>query len=147
MRQIIPFFIFLLSTVLGAAQTRQSADITGLYSFLRSGETVQINVQPDGRVSGYVSRMADGESDRGQMLDMMFERASLNGNRLEFRTRKIHGVWFEFRGTVERGNAQTRDDEGYYLFRGTLTTVKEDVNGKPTPLATEVELKSFPGGM
>jgi hypothetical protein len=147
MRRIILFFILLLSTGLGLAQSTHADDITGLYSFLHSGETVQINVQPDGRVSGYVSRVADGESDRGQMLDMMFERASLNGNRLEFRTKKVHGVWFEFKGTVERGKAQTRNDEGYYVLRGTLTTIKEDVNGKPTPLATEVEFKSFPAGM
>lgn len=147
MRQILLAFILMLSTVLGVAQTHPAEDITGLYSFLRSGETVQINVQPDRRVTGYVSHMADGESDRGQMLDMMFERASLSGNRLEFRTRKVHAVWYEFKGTVERGKVQTRDEEGYYLLRGTLTTVKEDVNGKPTPLATEVEFKSFPVGM
>jgi hypothetical protein len=147
MRRIFQLFILLLSTVPGVAQAHRAGDITGLYSFLHSGETVQINVQPDGRVSGYVSRVADGESDRGQMLDMMFEHASLDGNRLEFRTKKIHGVWFEFKGTVERGRVQTRDVEGYYVLRGTLTTVKEDVNGKPTPLATEVEFKSFPVGM
>lgn len=147
MRKTFLAFTFLLSTVLGLAQTHRADDITGLYSFLHSGETVQINVQPDGRISGYVSRVADGDSDRGQMLDMMFERASLDGNRIEFRTKKVHGVWFEFKGTVEHGKAQTRDQEGYYLLRGTLTTVKEDVNGKPTPLATEVEFKSFPSGM
>lgn len=138
--------LLLLSAVTAVTQNSQ-ADVTGLYSFLRSGETVQINVQPDGRVTGYVSHMADGESDRGQMLDMLFEKASLRGGHLEFRTKKIHGEWFEFAGHVERGKAQTHDAEGYFVIRGTLTTVREDLNGKPTPLATEVEFKSFPAGM
>lgn len=129
------------------AFTQNSQDITGLYSFVRSGETLQINVQPDGRVTGYVSHMADGESDRGQVLDMLFDKAALHGNRLEFRTKKVHGEWFEFNGHVDRGKAPSHDAEGYYLIRGTLTTVREDVNGKPTPLANEVEFKSFPAGM
>ncbi len=140
------FSIFLLTAVAGVTQASET-EVTGLYSFLRSGETVQINVQPDGRVTGYVSHMADGESDRGQMLDMMFEKASLRGNRLEFRTKKVHGEWFEFAGRVERGKGQSHDNEGYFVIRGTLTTVREDLNGKPTPIASEVEFKSFPAGM
>jgi hypothetical protein len=91
--------------------------------------------------------MADGDADRGQMLDMMFEHASLRGDHLEFKTKKVHGEWFEFKGEIHRGKAQTRDAEGYYLIRGTLTTVREDVSGKPTPIASEVEFKSFPAGM
>ncbi len=146
MPRLFVLSILLLSAA-ALAQAPAPENVTGLYSFLRSGETVQLNVQPDGRVTGYVSRMADGESDRGQMLDMLFERASLERNRLEFRTKKIHGEWFEFKGTLERGKAKSRDDEGYWMMHGTLTTVKEDVNGKPTPFATEVEFKSFPAGM
>jgi hypothetical protein len=147
MRILSVLSLLLLTTVLSVAQDWKPQDISGLYSFVHSGETVQINVQPDGRVSGYVSRVADGDSDRGQMLDTMFEKASLKGSHLEFQTKKVHGEWFEFKGEVERGKAQTRDDEGYFVIRGTLTSVREDVNGKPTPLAREVEFKSFPGGM
>ena len=144
MRTIV-LALLLFSAVTALPQNLQ--DITGLYSFVRGGETLQVNVQPDGRVTGYVSHLADGESDHGQMLDMLFDKASLHGNELEFRTRKIHGEWFEFKGHVERGKAISHDVEGYYLIRGTLTTVREDVNGKPTPLASEVEFKSFPAGM
>lgn len=147
MRYFCVFSVLWLTTVLSVAQALKPQDISGLYSFVRSGETVQISVQPDGSVEGYISRMGDGESDRGQMLDMMFEKASLKGDHLEFRTKKVHGAWFEFKGRVGRGEAQSRDKEGYFVIRGTLTSVKEDVNGKPIPLATEVEFKSFPGGM
>lgn len=141
------FLICLLTTVLSGAQAFKPQDISGLYSFAHRGETVQINVQPDGRVTGYVSHLADGESDRGQVLDMMFAKASLHDGRLEFQTKKIHGDWFEFKGQVKRGNAKSRNEEGYFVIRGTLTSIKEDVNGRPTPIATEVELKSFPAGM
>jgi hypothetical protein len=147
MRTLLFFSALLLSTVLSVGQSTKLEDITGLYSFIHSGETVQINVQPDHRVTGYVSHLADGESDRGQMLDMMFAKASLTADRLEFQTKKVHGAWFVFKGRVERGKAQTRNDEGYFLIKGTLTTYKEDLNGKAMPFASEVEFKSFPQGM
>jgi hypothetical protein len=146
MRIVSLVSVLLLTTVLSVAQAAKQ-DISGLYSFVHNPETVQINVQPDGSVNGYVSHLADGDADRGQMLDMMFEHASLHGNHLEFKTKKVHGVWFEFKGEVQRGKAQSHDAEGYYLIRGTLTTVREDVSGKPTPMASEVEFKSFPAGM
>jgi len=139
--------VVLLTTVLSVAQSFHSQDVSGLYSFVKSGDTVQINVEPDGSVSGYVSRVADGESDRGQLIDMMFAKASLRDGGLEFTTKKVHGTWFQFKGRVERGRGKTKDEEGYFVIRGTLTSVREDVNGHPTPLSSEVEFKSFPSGM
>jgi hypothetical protein len=129
------------------AQAAKTEDISGLYSFVRGGETLQVSVQPDHSVTGYVSRLSDGDGDRGQMLDMMFEKASLNGDLFEFKTKKVHGEWFEFKGHVQRGKAASRDEEGYFVIRGALTSVKEDVNGKLTPLASQVEFTSFPQGM
>jgi hypothetical protein len=43
-------------------------DYSGMYSFLREGEFVQVTVEA-GRVSGFVSRYGDTESDRGMFLD------------------------------------------------------------------------------
>ncbi len=137
----------LLTSVLSLAQSLKPQDVTGLYSFVKSGDTVQVNVQPDGSVSGYVSRVADGDSDRGQLLDLMFAKATLKNGHLEFTTKKVHGMWFEFKGRAERGSGKTKDEEGYMVIRGTLTTVREDVSGHSTPLASEVEFKSFPTGM
>jgi hypothetical protein len=147
MRRLLMLSALFLTTVLSLAQEWKPQDISGLYSFVHSGETVQINVQPDGRVSGYISRVANGESDRGQILDMMFDKASLQGDRLTFQTKKIHGNWFEFQGHIGRGKGKTHDEESYFVIRGELTTVSEDVNGKPASVVTEVEFKSFPGGM
>jgi hypothetical protein len=147
MRLLSLFSVLVLTSVLSVAQGAKTEDISGLYSFVRGGDTLQINVQPDGRVTGYVSQVAEGESDRGQTLDLMFDKALLKGTDLEFHTKKVHGESFEFHGHVTRGPGKTHDDEGYFVVRGTLTTVREDVTGKPTPTATEVEFKSFPAGM
>lgn len=147
MRKVALGITLFLTTVLSLAQDWKPQDISGLYSFVRKGETLQINVQPDGRVTGYVSRKASGESDQGQLLDLMFTKASLDGDALAFQTKKIHGEFLAFQGRVTRGMAKTHDEEGYFLIRGTLTSTIEDVNGNPTPVQSEVEFKSFPGGM
>ena len=147
MRKLALLSALLLSTIGGLAQAFKPQDVSGLYSFVKSGDTVQINVQPDGSVTGYVSRAADGESDRGQMLDQMFAKASIRGSELMFQTKKVHGTSFEFKGRVERGSAKSTDQDGYWVIRGTLTTIREDVNGQPASQASEVEFKSFPAGM
>jgi hypothetical protein len=147
MRNIVLVLTLLLTTVLSLAQDWKPQDISGLYSFVRKGETVQINVQPDGRVTGYVSRVANGDGDQGQMLDLMFTKASLQGDTLEFQTKKIHGESLAFEGRIGRGASKTHEEEGYFVIRGTLTSTKEDVNGNPTSTQTAVEFKSFPGGM
>ncbi len=117
-------------------------DISGPYSFLREGEVLQIDLE-DGRVTGFVSRFGELESDRGVFLDQFFEKAALVGNKLTFTTRKIHGVWFEFSGTVERGLAKTTAEEGYYLLKGRLTQYTTDAAGKSSGRFREVIFKSF----
>jgi hypothetical protein len=147
MRILSLLSVVLLTTVLSLAQGFKPQDVSGLYSFVKSGDTVQINVQPDGSVTGYVSRAAEDGSDRGQMLDLMFAKASLHGTELMFQTKKVHGTSFEFKGRMDRGSAKSTAEEGYWVIRGTLTTIHEDVNGRPSPLASQVEFKSFPAGM
>jgi len=36
---------------------------SGMYSFLKEGEFVQVTVEDDGRVTGFISRYGDGDSD------------------------------------------------------------------------------------
>ena len=168
----------LLLTSLLAAQTQKPAatttpsatradsehDISGMYTFLREGEFVQVNVE-DGvkaddrgataadkgtlakvnRVTGFVSRFGDLESDKGAFLDHFFSKGALNANELSFTTKTIHGVWFEFKGKVERGAAKSRAEEGYYVIRGTLKRISVDANNKKTSAQSrEVVFKSFP---
>ena len=122
-------------------QTPQAAeDISGMYSFLKEGEFVQINLAEDG-VSGYISRMGDQESDRGTFLDQFFSQASVQDHDVAFTTKPIHGVWFEFKGRFDRGPAKTKAQDGYYVLRGTLTEYVTDLDKKTTSRSRQVEFK------
>ena len=126
------------------AQKAAANDVSGMYTFLREGEFVEVDVEHDGRVTGFVSRYGDSDSDRGAFLDHMFTKGAMAGNTLTFSTRSVHGVSYEFKGTVERGEAKTPSAEGYNVIKGTLTQVTEDKNHKSSAQSREVVFKSFP---
>ena len=98
---------------------------SGEYKLGDSGEVVQITDQ-FGEVSGYISRIADAESDRGALLTYFFTRAAgSGGERLTFTTRQVHGVWYSFEGAIVRGPGRTRAEAGYYLLEGSLVAHDE----------------------
>jgi hypothetical protein len=149
----IATFIILAGMVLVAipasAQSKSTTAIAGakydgMYAFVREGEFVQITVESEGRVTGFVSRYGDSESDRGVFLDQFFKSGKLNGNQLTFTTDTVHGVSFEFNGTVERGEGKNRSDEAYYVLKGTLTENTNDESKKSSSRSRDVALKSFP---
>jgi len=118
-----------------------------MYSFLQEGEFVQITVEDAGRVTGFVSRYGDSESDRGAFLDQFFKQGKLDGTKLTFTTDTVHGVWYEFTGTIDRGPGKTPADEAYYIVKGTLKEYRTDANKKVTSTSHEVQFKSFPHDM
>jgi hypothetical protein len=120
------------------------ANYSGMYAFLQEGEFLQITVEGAGRVTGFVSRYGDLESDRGVFLDHFFKSGKLDGNQLEFTTDTVHGVSFEFQGTIERGEGRNRGDEAYYVLKGALTETRGDEAKKTSSQRRQVELKSFP---
>ena len=115
-----------------------------MYSFLKDGEFVQITVEDEGRVTGFVSRYGEGESDKGAFLDQYFRSARLDGSKLIFTTETVHAVWFDFKGTVERGEGKNPGDEGYYVLKGTLTDNTSDGQKKITAHSHEVVFRMFP---
>lgn len=125
------------------AQDALGADISGMYTFLREGEFVQITVE-EGKLSGFVSRYGDRDSDRDAFLDQFFSKASLDGRKISFTTKPVHGTWFEFAGDVSRGEAKTTDKEGYWVLKGTLKKYSEDENKNATSESRQVTFKSFP---
>ena len=127
-----------------SAPSQPGAEYSGMYNFLRDGEFVQVTVEDQGHVTGFISRYGDLESDRGAFLDHFFKQGKLDGNKLAFTTETVHGIWFEFRGTVERGEGKKAGDEAYYLLKGTLTENSTDEAKKTTSRSREVALKSFP---
>jgi len=120
-----------------AAQVQPAAaanDCSGMYSFLRDGEFLQLTVEEKGKVTGFISRF--GEFFKSGKLE--------EGGKLSFTTENVHGVWFEFAGNVVRGSGTKPDDEAYYVLRGSLTRFDTDADKKTTSQQRTVELKSFP---
>jgi hypothetical protein len=93
-------------------------EASGEYA-LGSGGMVDVELQSD-RLSGFITRLGDRESDEGTPLTFFFATSRLSGQRLAFTTRQVHGVWFSFDGTIVRGSARSRDEQGYYLLQGQL---------------------------
>lgn len=127
-----------------ASQTKSADDYSGMYTFLREGEFVQVTVEDQGHVTGFVSRYGDLDSDKGAFLDHFFKEGKLEGNKLTFSTETVHGVSFEFKGTVDRGQGKNPGDEAYYILNGTLIEYSTDQNKKTASKSREVALRSFP---
>lgn len=119
---------------------RAAEDISGMYSFLSDGEFLQIDLEPD-KVSGYISRRGDLESDRGVFLDQFFEKASVQDHDVSFTTRPLHGVWFEFQGSYIRGAAKSRHQDGYFIIHGILKELVTGADRKTTSQYRDVEFK------
>ena len=126
---------------------KPAEDYSGMYSFLRDVEFVQVTVEDAGRVTGFVSRYGDLDSDRGIFLDHFFKQGKLDGENLAFTTETVHGVWFEFKGTVERGEGKNPGDEAYYVLKGTLLEYSTDTDKKTSTKSRDVEFKAFPRDM
>jgi len=143
---LISWFLAVPLLVLCSSQTAAPPpdDYSGMYSFLREGEFVQITIENKGSVSGFISRFGDSESDRGTFLNQFFKSGKSEGNKLDFTTENVHGVWFAFEGAFNRGSGKKPDEEGYYLLRGALTRFSTDTETKVTSQVTQVDLKSFP---
>jgi hypothetical protein len=127
-----------------AASSTSAGDYSGMYTFLRDGEFVQITVEDQGKLSGFISRYGNLESDRGAFLDQFIKQGSIDRQNLKFATDTVHGVWFEFQGTAGRGPGKTVNDEGYYVLKGTLTQHSSDSNHKDEAKSRDVVFKSFP---
>jgi hypothetical protein len=128
-----------------AADVVQTAPAySGMYTFLKEGELVQLTVEDAGLVTGFISRYGDGGSDKGAFLDQFFKVGKLDGTRLTFTTETVHGVWFDFKGAIARGDGKNPGDENYYVIKGTLIQSSTDANKKVASKSQNVEFKMFP---
>ncbi len=127
-----------------APPTSANDNCSGMYTFLREGEFVEVDVEPDGQVNGFISRYGDADSDRGAFLDHLFTKGSLKEHKLAFTTRSVHGVAFEFTGDVQRGEGKAPGAEAYWVIKGTLKRITEDKDHNKTAQEREVVFKSFP---
>lgn len=154
-KPVLPLLLMLamLTVVVGyprGASARQAGsgnavanDISGAYSFLREGEVLQLTVD-DGKLSGYISRFGDSDSDKDQFIDQFFDKSSLEGDRLSFTTKTVHGVSYEFSGVITTASGKKPDEEGYRVIRGKLIRHSLDANGAAKSMERQAEFKSFP---
>jgi hypothetical protein len=127
-----------------AAKAKESVDDpSGMYSFLRDGEFLQLTLD-DGKLSGYISRFGDTESDKGTFIDQFFDKASLDGNHLSFTTKTVHGTWYGFTGVIAKTPGKQPAQEGYRVIKGDLVQHMMDASKDDKPRQREVEFKSFP---
>lgn len=142
--------ILILATFASASALGQSGapqqvdDYSGMYGFLKEGEFVQITIEENNVVSGFISRYGDSSSDKGTFLDQFLKSGKIDGKNITFTTENVHASRFTFNGVLDRGTAAKPSDEGYYVLRGTLTRFSTDAEGKTTSQQRQVEFKSFP---
>jgi hypothetical protein len=121
------------------------SDVSGAYQFDPDDGSVQIDIQR-GKLTGYISRMGDAETDSDTPLTYFFDKASISGSHISFETRVLHGIWYSFDGTIFRGEGKIRSDEGYYVLHGTLEEhhpeSSEDKSANQTIEALTVNFKS-----
>lgn len=127
-----------------ASKDTDTRAYSGMYTFLKEGEFVQVTVEDEGHVTGFISRYGNGDSDKGEFLNQFFKTGKLEGNKLIFTTEIVHGVSFDFKGTVERGEGKNPGDEAYFVLRGILTENTSDASKKTTARTRDVLFKLFP---
>ena len=152
MNRLLGFLLILLTgcSVLGqdatkTPQTNQSTpDYSGMYSFLEDGEFLQLTVEDQGQVTGFVSRYGDQRGDHRAFVDHFFKSSRLDGKKLDFTTEIAQNIFYSFKGTIERGEGKKPTDEAYYVLKGTLTQHTLDTSHKTTSKSQAVAFKSFP---
>jgi hypothetical protein len=124
-----------------ATAPHAAEDISGMYSFIKAGEFLQITLDKKA-VTGYISRMGDSDSDDGVFLDQFFLKADVQGHDVSFTTRPLHSVWYEFKGKFSRGPGKAKGDDAYYVLRGTLKELTSNNAAKTvSSRSREVEFK------
>ena len=127
------------------AAPERSDDYSGMYSFVKDGEFIQITEEDKGAVSGFISRYGDSETDKGAFLDQFVKSGNWSARQVSFTTEKVHGVAYTFEGNFDRGSGKKPADEAYYILRGRLTRSVDSPDGKSASTQSrQVEFRSFP---
>jgi hypothetical protein len=127
-----------------AAPDAKGKQYSGMYTFLKDGEFVQVTVEDGGQVTGFISRFGDSGSGKSDFIDQFFKSGKLEGDKLSFTTKPVSATWYEFKGAFERGEGKTPEEEAYFMLRGTLTENTTGPDKKVTSRAQDVAFKMFP---
>ena len=111
---------------------------SGEYMINEAGSVVQITIE-NGVLDGYISKLLEGQTSS---VTYFFDRTTINGDRLTFTTKQVHGIWYSFDGEIVRGDAsRSKQEDGYYRLKGTWVTHDEAQKSQST---ATVSLKSTP---
>ncbi|HZD51111.1 MAG TPA: hypothetical protein VE178_20390 [Silvibacterium sp.] len=113
------------------------ASASGEYMLDETGSVVQITIE-NGLLDGYISKLVEGQTTA---MTYFFDRTTINGDRLTFTTKHIHGVWYSFDGIIVRGDTQNRHENGFYRLKGTWVI---HVDADHSQSNSTVSLKSTP---
>ena len=136
--------LFLPTSAAAQSAASDAPDYSGMYSFVKDGEFMQITLEDKGAVSGFISRYGDSSTEKGTFLDQFIKSGTANGAHVTFATDSVHGVSYTFDGAFARGPGKTPQEDGYYILRGTLTRNVASADGKSTTQNQQVEFRSFP---
>jgi hypothetical protein len=141
----VAWFGLLLPHAAAQSAVSDAPDFSGMYSFQKEGEFMQITLEDKGSVSGFISRYGDSEGDKGTFLDQFIKSGTSNGKQVSFTTESVHGVFYTFEGAFDRGSGKKPEEDGYYVLRGTLTRTVSTPDPKNATMQTsQVEFRSFP---
>jgi hypothetical protein len=144
----IAWIVILAAALFSARPTRAQNeqlpidDTTAKYHFLSTDDTLAI-LDQEGRLKGYieVTQPAD-ESDDILTYDIV--EGSRQKNHVEFRTNRIHGKYYRFSGTAERGKGHEEKDSDYLHLAGSLDVVTvNSETGKESVLVMRMTFKSI----
>jgi hypothetical protein len=113
-----------LTSAAGQTVVENVPDMSGDYEFLQAEDTLGI-LEEEGKLKGYID-VAQPADESDEVLTYQILAGTRQGNRVEFKTNKIHEKYYHFTGTVEPGRGHTERDPDFLRLTGDLETVKLD---------------------
>ena len=79
-------------------------------------------------LDGYVSKLLEKQTSS---FTYFFDRTTIDGDRLTFTTKQVHGVWYSFDGDDRSRAIRTKQQDGFYRLKGTWLTHDEAQKTSP----------------
>jgi hypothetical protein len=139
---VLGAILFLPRHLQAQDEPQHIVDMTAKYHFLSADDTLAI-LDEEGRLKGYIE-VAQPEEESDDILSYDILEGSRKKAHVEFHTNRIHGKFYRFSGTVERGKGHEEKDPDYFRLTGDLdiVTVKAET-GKETVQTMRVIFKSL----
>jgi hypothetical protein len=129
-------------SIRGQEDVEPVSDMTAKYHFLSADDTLEI-LDEEGMLKGDIE-VSQPEDESDDVLTYNIVDGSREKSHVKFRTNKIHGKYYRFTGTVERGKGHEEKDPDYFRLTGDLDIVRVNSDtGKETVQTVRVNLKSF----